>query len=179
MQRWWRWRFFFDLWGSFKCMIVTLLKFRHSAPALNFSWELTRNVSLAMMLVNSYRRSLDEGKASVHCELEHRVLRSQQQCGHFFPPVPLSPVSSPCQSPPSFVALPFNRTKPALSLIAFVMKAIKRTARTSLCHIWEHPQRCFPMKKAQESKQISTNWRKDTSEPCNNNPVGGPALTNA
>ena len=68
------------------------------------------------------------------------------------------------------VALAFNKTTPALFSIAVVMKASKRTARTSLCRIWEHPQRGFPpfgqkiarrtvfsMNKAQESKQRSTN----------------------
>ena len=79
--------FFFYLQGSFKCMIVILPTFWHSAPAWDFSWQLTRNVSLATMLVHSYGRSLDEGygKASVHCELKRRRLRSQQKCGHFPP----------------------------------------------------------------------------------------------
>ena len=79
--------FFFYLRGSFKCMIVILPTFWHSAPPWDFSWQLTRNVSLATMLVHSYRRSLDEGygQASVHCELKRRGLRSQQKCGHFPP----------------------------------------------------------------------------------------------
>ena len=79
--------FFFYLRGSFKCMIVILPTFWHSAPAWDFSWQLTRNVSLATMLVHSYRRSLDEGygQPSVHCELKRRGLRSQQNCGHFPP----------------------------------------------------------------------------------------------
>ena len=52
--------FFFYLRGSFKYMIVILPTFWHSAPAWDFSWQLTRNVSLATMLVHSYRRTLDE-----------------------------------------------------------------------------------------------------------------------
>ena len=72
--------FFFYLRGSFKCMIVILPTFWHSAPAWDFSWQLTRNVSLATMLVHSYRRSLDEGygQASVHCELKRRGLRTAE-----------------------------------------------------------------------------------------------------
>ena len=59
--------FFFYLWGSFNCiiMIVILPTFWRSAPALKFSWQLTRNVSLVTMLVYSYRRSLDEDGRSL------------------------------------------------------------------------------------------------------------------
>ena len=97
-----------------------------------------------------------------------------------FPPPPQAPpyvwlVSSPSKYPPSFVALAFDKTKPALSSIAIVTKAIKRTARTSLSHlgtsttlfpaIWtknraKHRRTVFSMKKAQKSKQRSTNWRR-------------------
>ena len=60
---------------------------------------------------------------------------------------PGAPVSS-FLSQPIFTVIPvtltFNKTKPALSSIAVVTKAVKRTDRTSLCCIWEHPQRCFP-----------------------------------
>ena len=60
---------------------------------------------------------------------------------------PGAPVSS-FLSQPIFTVIPvtltFNKTKPALSSIAVVTKAIKRTDRTSLCCIWEHPQCCFP-----------------------------------
>ena len=78
---------FFYLRGSLKCMIVILPTFWHSAPAWDFSWQLTRNVSLATMLVHSHRRSLDKGygKGSGHCEFKRRGLRSQRKCGHFPP----------------------------------------------------------------------------------------------
>ena len=92
------------------------------------------------------------------------------------------------------VAVAFNKTTPALSSIAVVTKASKRTARTSLCRIWEHPQRCsrhldknrakhrrtvFSMNEAQESSSDQRADEEDTSETCNNNHVGGRALTNA
>ena len=64
----------------------------------------------------------------------------------FFHLAPPSPVSSPSQSPPSFPLPSFSTrgNQVSLSSIAVTTKAIKRTARTSLCRIWEHPQRCFP-----------------------------------
>ena len=63
----------------------------------------------------------------------------------FYPQEPPSLVSSPSKYPPSFVALAFNKTKPALSSIAVVTKAIKRTAaRTSLSHLGTSTTLCFP-----------------------------------
>ena len=73
-------------------------------------------------------------------------IHSCEQCGH----LSFSPgahVTSFLSQPISIVipvALTFNKTKPAVSSIAVVTKAIKHTARTNLCRIWEHPQRCFP-----------------------------------
>ena len=123
--------FFFYLRGSFKCMIVILPTFWHSAPAWDFSWQLTRNVSLATMLVHSYRRSLDEGygQASVHCELKRRGLRSQQKCGHFPPGAPVTSflsqqISTVIRSP----RFQQDETSWALSSIAVVTTAIKRSS---------------------------------------------------
>ena len=68
-----------------------------------------------------------------------------------------------------------DETSWALSSIAVVSKAIKRTARTSLSHLKnshnavsrhldknraKHRRTVFSMKKAQKSKQRSTNWRR-------------------
>ena len=160
-------------------MIVILPTFWLSAPAWDFSWQLTRNVSLAM-LVHSYRRSLDEGygKASVHCELKRRGLRSQQKCGHFPPGAPVTSflsqqISTVIRSP----RFQQDETSWALSSIAVVTKAIKRTARTGLSSVAsgnshnaasrhldknhaKHRRTVFSMKKAQKSKQRSTNWRR-------------------
>ena len=106
--------FFFYLRGSFKCMIVILPTFWHSAPAWDFSWQLTHNVSLATMLVHSYRRSLDEGngQASVHSVwVETSRSSFTAAVWSFSPQAPPSLVSSPSKYPPSFVALAFNETK--------------------------------------------------------------------
>ena len=88
----------------------------------------------------SYIRTDDPStKTGVHCELERRGLHSQQfceRCGYFFSPG--APISS-FLSQPIFTVIPvtltFNKTKSALSSIAVVTKAIKRTARTSLSHL--------------------------------------------
>ena len=120
-----------------------------------FTNVLTQRSCFEFLLTAGSRRCLyirtddPSTKTGVHCELEHRGLRSQQfcdRCGYFFFS-PGAPVSS-FLSQPIFTVIPvtltFNKTKPALSSIAVVTKAIKRTDRTSLCCIWEHPQRCFP-----------------------------------
>ena len=126
----------------------------------------------------SYTRIDDPSmKTSVHFEFEHRGFHSHLRAvWSFFSPG--THVSSFLSQPISTVipvALTFNKTKRPGSSIAVVTKAIKRTARTSLCRIWEHPQRCFPpfgrnrakhrrtvfsMNRAQKSKQRSTNWRR-------------------
>ena len=168
-------RIYFYLRGSFKCMIVILPTFWRSAPALKFSWQLTRNVSLATMLVYSYRRSLDEDGRSLWVGTPRSSFTASSVVNFFSPGAPVT--SFLCQpiSTAIPVSLASNKTKPTLSTIAVVSKAFKGTARTSLCRIWEHPQRCFPpfgksrtkhrrtvfsMNKAQESKQRSTNWRR-------------------
>ena len=171
-------RIFFYLRGSVKGLIVILTTFWRSTPALKFSRQLIRNVSFATMLVYSYRRSLDEDGRWLWVGTP-RTARSSFTASsvvNFFSPG--APVTSFLCQPISTaipVALAFNNTKPALSSIAVDSKAFKRRAPTSLCRIWEHPQRCFPpfrqnrakhrrtvfsMNKAQESKQRSTNWRR-------------------
>ena len=137
-------RIFFYLRGSFKCMIVILPTFWRSAPALKFSWQLTRNVSLATMLVYSYRRSLDEDGRWLWVGTPRSSFTASRVVNFFSPGAPVT--SFLCQPISTAIpfALAFNKTKPALSSIAVVSKAFKRTARTSLCRIWEHPQRCFP-----------------------------------
>ena len=190
-------RFFFYHRGSFKCSIGNLPTFWRGAPALQFSWQLARYVSLAMVLVHSYRRSLDEDGRSLWVgtwgSSFPAILRPVWL---FFPPG--APVRSFLSQPISTavpVALTFNKTKPALSSIAVVTKVIKRTDRTSLCCIWEHPQRCFPpigTKTVRSIEQLFSQWTRpkransdqrtdeeDTSETCNNNHVGGRALPNA
>ena len=178
-------------------MIVILPTFWQSAPAWDFSWQLTRNVSLATMLVHSYRRSLDEGygQASVHCELKRRGPRSQQKYGHFPPRRPVTSflsqqISTVIRSP----RFQQDETSWAPSLIAVVTKAIKRTARTSLLHlgtattlfpaIWTKTARSIEelFSQRKRPRRASSDQRtdeEDTSETCNNNHAGGRALTNA
>ena len=165
--------FFFYLRGSYKCMIVILPTFWHSAPAWDFSWQLTSNVSLATVLVfvptiPRRVRRLWQGERSLWVETARSSFTAE--VWSFSPQAPPSLVSSPSKYPPSFVALAFNKTKPALSSFAVVTKAIKRTARTA-CRIWEHPQRCFPPfgQKPREAKKNCFLNEKGPEEQAANN----------
>ena len=87
-----------------------------------------------------------------------------------------------------------DETSWALSSIAVVTKAIKRTARSSLSHLGTATT-LFPAiwtKTARSIEELFSQWKRprrassdqrtdeeDTSETCNNNHVGGRALTNA
>ena len=82
--------FFFYLRGSFKCMIVILPTFWRSAPALKFSWQLTSNVSLATMLVYSYRRSLDEDGRSLWAGTPRSLLTASSVVNFFSPGAPVT-----------------------------------------------------------------------------------------
>ena len=90
----------------------------------------------------------------------------------------------------------FQQDETALSSIAVVTKAIKRTARrsTSLSHLGTATM-LFPAiwtKTARSIEELFSQWKRprrassdqrtdeeDTSETCNNNHAGGGALTNA
>ena len=87
-----------------------------------------------------------------------------------------------------------DETSWALSSIAVVTKAIKRTARTSLSHLGTATT-LFPAiwtKTARSIEELFSQWKRprrassdqrtdeeDTSETCNKNHAGGRALTNA
>ena len=90
-------------------------------------------------------------------------------------PLQASLVSSPSKYPPSFVALAFNKTKPALSSIAVVNESHQTYSSYKLVasgnihnavsrqldkNRAKHRRTVFSMKKAQKSKQRSTNWRR-------------------
>ena len=94
-----------------------------------------------------------------------------------FPQAPPSLVSSPSKYPPSFVALAFNKTKPALSsiavvtveshqtyssyqLVAYLGTSTNAVSRHLDKNRAKHRRTVFSMKKAQKSKQRSTNWRR-------------------
>ena len=147
------------------------------------------------MLVYSYRQSLDEGygKASVHCELKRRGLRSQQKCGHFPPGAPVTSflsqqISTVMRRPrfqqdetSSFLGRRRNeshQTYSSYQLVASgnIHNAVSRHLDKNHA---KHRRTVFSMKKAQKSKQRTRTDEEDTSETCNNNHVGGRALTNA
>ena len=129
----------------------------------------------------SYIRTDDPStKTGVHCELEHRDLRSQQfceRCGYFFfHQAPPSAVSSPSQSSPSFPShslltrrnqlsprSPSSR-KPSNVQIVPACVASGNIHNTVSRHLdknrAKHRRAVFSMNKAQESKQRSTNWRR-------------------
>ena len=192
-QRWWRWGFF----STFEGLSSVWLLFYQRFDAALLLWS-SPNSWLGMFPLRrcSYILTDDPSKTSVHCELEYRRLRSQQFCeqrGHIFPPG--TPVTSFLSQPISTVipvALTFNKTKPSLSSIAVVTKAIKRTARTSLCRTGnihnavsrhldknhtKHRRTVFSRPKRASSAQRTD--EEDTSETCNINHVGGRALSNA
>ena len=158
---------------------VWLLFYQRSdtAPLLGISPDswLATSQSLATMLVfvptiPRRVRRLWQGERSLWNETARSSFTAEVWS---FPPPPQAPpslVSSPSKYPPSFVALAFNKTKPALSSFAVVTKAIKRTARTA-CRIWEHPQRCFPPfgQKPREAKKNCFLNEKGPEEQAANN----------
>ena len=170
-------RIFFCLRGSFKCMIVILPTFWHSAPALKFSWQLTRNVSLATMLVYSYRRSLDEDGRSLWVGTLRpsftAILRAVWSLfSHQAPP---SPISSTSQSPPSFPSPSLSTRRNQLSPRSPSSQKHSNVQLVPACvasgnihnavsrHLDKNRathRTVFSMNKAQESKQRSTNWRR-------------------
>ena len=169
--------FFFYFRGSFKCLIVILPAFWRSAPALKFSWQLTHNVSLATMLVHSYRRSLDEdGRSLWVWTSRFSFTAASSVVIFFFHQAPPSPVSSPSQSPPSFSSpslstrwnvlsprspssrMPSNvQLVPACVTSGNIHNAVSRHLDKKRA---KHRRTVFSMNKAQESKQRSTNWRR-------------------
>ena len=116
-------------------------------------------------------------RAGVHCELEHRGLRSQQfceRCGYFFfHQAPPSAVSSPSQSSPSFPSHSLSTRRnqlsprspssrkpsniqivPACVASGNIHNAVSRHLDKNRA---KHRRTVFSMNKAQESKQRSTN----------------------
>ena len=140
------------------------------------------------------RRSL----TGVHCELEHWGLRSQQfceQCGQFFPTraeAPPSPVSSTSQSPPSFPSPSLSTKRNQLSPRSPLSRKHSNVQLVQACiasgnihnavsrHLdknrAKHRRTIFPMNKAQESKQRSTNWRRRHPGDMQRQPRGWPGF---
>ena len=173
--RWWRWGFFFYLRGSFKCMIVILPTLWRSAPALKFSWQLTRNVSLATMLVYSYRWSLEADGRSLWVGTSRSSFTASSVVNFFSPGAPVT--SFLCQpiSPAIPVASLSTRRNqlsprspssrkhsnvqlvPACVASGNIHNAVSRHLDENCA---KHRRTVFSMNKAQESKQRSTNWRR-------------------
>ena len=127
--------FFSYLRGSFKCMFVTNVLTQRSCLGFLLTADsqcFTRN-DARIFVPTIPRRRLWKGERSLWVETSRSSFTAE--VWSFSPQVPRSLVSSPSKYPPSFVALAFNKTKPALSSFAVVTKAIKRTARTSWSHL--------------------------------------------
>ena len=145
-KRWWRWGFFFFTFGVLSSVWFLFYQ-RFDAALLLFltadSQCFTRDDGRIFVPTIPRRRRAFTANWNIEVFVHSNSASSVVNFSHQAPP---PPVSSTSQSPIVIsVALAyFNKTKPALSLIAVVTKVFKRTARTSLCRIWEHPQHCFP-----------------------------------
>ena len=126
----------------------------------------------------SYIRTDDPStKTRVHCELEHRGLRSLRAVWSIFShQAPQSPVSSASQSPPPFLSPSLSTRRnqlsprspssrkhsnvqlvPACVASGNIHNAVSRHLDKNRA---KHRRTVFSMNKAQESKQRSTNWRR-------------------
>ena len=84
------------------------------------------------------RRRLWPGERSLWVETSRSSFTAE--VWSFSPKAPPSLVSSPSKYPPSFVALAFNKTKPA----ELSPRSPSNVQLVPACRIWEQPQRCFP-----------------------------------
>ena len=84
------------------------------------------------------RRRLLPGERSLWVETSRSSFTAE--VWSFSPQAPPSLVSSPSKYPPSFVALAFNKTKPA----ELSPRSPSNVQLVPACCIWEQPQRCFP-----------------------------------
>ena len=177
-------------------MIVNLATFWRSAPALKFSWQLTRNVSLAKMLAHLYRRSLDEDGHSLWVGTSRSsftailravwsIFSSRRPRNQFPLPDNLHHSRRPHfqqdetsslldrRSHESHQTYSSYRLVSHLGTSTTLFPAIwTKTARSieELFSQWTRPKRAISGQQTEEE---------DTSEKCNNNHVGGRALTNA
>ena len=176
-------------------MIVILPTFWHSAPAWDFSWQLTRNVSLATMLVHSYRRSLDEAMARRAFTVSWNVEVFVHSRSVVISP-PGAPVTSfLSQQISTVIRRPRFQQNQTSSLLDRRHNESHQTYSSySLSHLGTSTT-LFPAiwtKTARSIEELFSQWKRprrassdqrtdeeDTSETCNNNHVGGRALTNA
>ena len=168
--------FFFDFWGSFKCIVIYQL-FDGALLLWSLSWQLPRNVPFAMILIHSYRRSLDKDERSlVGTPRSSFTAILRAVWSFFFHQANPSLVSSPIQSPPSFPApslstgrnhslLDHRRHESHQTYSSYQLVSHLETSTTLFPAIWTKTagkQRwtIFSMNKTRESKQQSTNWRR-------------------
>ena len=185
--------------SSVKCMIVILPKFWHSAPALKFSWQLTRNVSLATMLVHSYRRSiprrrLSERSLSVQWVGTSKSSFTSAVWSFFSPGAPVTsflsqPISTVIRRPrfqedETSSLLDHRRHEGHQTYSSYQLLSHLGISTTLFPAIWTKTARSIEEQFSQwkRPKRASSDQRtdeEDTSETCHNNRVGGRALTNA
>ena len=198
-QRWWRWGFFFlpsrvfQVYDRYFTNILTL----RSCFESKFSWRLTRNVSLATMRVYSYWQSLDEDGRSLGVGTSKSsftaILRAVWS--FFSHQAPPSPVSSTSQSLPSFPSPSLSTRRNQLSPRSPSSRKHSNVQLIPACVASGNIHNAVSLhldKTAQSIQELFSQWTKpkrassdqrtdeeDTSETCNNNHVGGRALTNA
>ena len=187
-------RIFFLPWRVFQvydCYLPTLWR---SAPALRFSWRPTRKVSLATILVHSYRRPLDEDKGSLVGTSSRHSQQFCEQFGHFFHQATPSLFSSPSLSAPSFPS-PSLFQPDGTTLSPITVESHQTYSSYQLVSHLETSTALFPAIWTKTSGSIdklfsqwtrpkrasSDQWtdEEDTSETCNNSHVDGWALTKA
>ena len=174
-QRWWRWGLFFTFEGLSS---VWLLFYQRFDAALLLWSSPDRWLAMFHSRRCSYIRTDDPSRQTgVHCELEHRGLRSLRAVWSIFShQAPPSPVSSASQSPPPFPSpslstrwnqlsprSPSSRKHSNVQLVPAcvasgnIHNAVSRHLDANRAM---HRKTVFSMNKAQESKQRSTNWRR-------------------
>ena len=190
---------FFYLQGSFKCMIVILPTFWHiltQRSCLGFlltadSQRFTRN-DASTFVPTIPRRRLWLGERSLWVETSRSSFTAE--VWSFPPGAPVRVTSFLSQQISTVIRSPRFQQDETSSLLDRRRKP-SNVQLVPACRIWEHPQRCFPpfgQKTARSIEELFSQWKRprrassdqrtdeeDTSETCNNNHVGGPALTNA
>ena len=190
-------RIFFYLRGSFECMIVILPTFWRSAPALKFSGQLPRYVSLVTMLIQSYRQSLDKDGRSLWVGTSRSSFTAILRAVWFFfsPSAPVTSFLPLSQFPPSYPSHSLSTRRNKLSPRSSSSWKPSSVQIVPACvasgNIHNAVSRHFDKNRAKHRRTVSQ-WTRpkrassdqrtdeeDTSETCNNNHVGGRALTNA
>ena len=184
-QRWWRWGFFF--FTFFQVYVYILPTFWRRAPALTFSWQVTR---IATMLVYSYRRSLDEDGRSLWVGTPRSSFTAS-----FLTRRPSYQFPRPASLHRHSRRPRFQQDETSSLLDRRCLESIETYSSYQLVSHLGTSTTLFPAistKTARSIEELFSQWTKpkrassdqrtdeeDTSETCNNNHVGGRALTNA